>query len=103
MCNEWAIAVPIRPGGDEILLGANTHPLRSEAGGPAGLSGAVMTVVGGPDARLPPSPRRAGSGDPGAPRRGPLRPAPAPRLRRAADEPGRRADLARGAGARRPA
>jgi threonine aldolase len=55
MCNELAIRVHIRPGGDEILLGANTHPLRSEAGGPAVLSGAVMTVVGGADARFAPS------------------------------------------------
>jgi threonine aldolase len=35
MCNEIAIALHIRPGGDEILLGENTHPLRFEAGGPA--------------------------------------------------------------------
>jgi threonine aldolase len=55
MCNELAIRVHIRPGGDEILLGANTHPLRSEAGGPAVLSGAVMTVVGGADARFAPT------------------------------------------------
>jgi threonine aldolase len=55
MCNELAIRVHIRPGGDEILLGANTHPLRSEAGGPAVLSGAVMTVVGGADARFAPA------------------------------------------------
>ena len=47
MCNEIAIALHIRPGGDEILLGENTHPLRFEAGGPAVLSGAVMTVVEG--------------------------------------------------------
>ncbi|MEY2534891.1 MAG: threonine aldolase, partial [bacterium] len=47
MCNEIAIRVHIRPGGDEILLGRDTHPLRSEGGGPAALSGAVMTVVEG--------------------------------------------------------
>ena len=36
-------ALHIRPGGDEMFLGRDTHPLRSEAGGPAVLSGAVMT------------------------------------------------------------
>ncbi|HEX2105993.1 MAG TPA: GntG family PLP-dependent aldolase [Solirubrobacteraceae bacterium] len=47
MCNEIAIRLHIRPGGDEILLGRDTHPLRFEGGGPAALSGAVMTVVEG--------------------------------------------------------
>lgn len=47
MCNEIAIRVHVRPGGDELLLGRDTHPLRFEAGGPAALSGAVMTVVDG--------------------------------------------------------
>src|SRR6201986_4396891 len=47
MCNEIAIRLHIRPGGDEILLGSETHPLLCEAGGPSALSGAVMTVVDG--------------------------------------------------------
>jgi threonine aldolase len=47
MCNEIAIRLHIRPGGDEILLGHDTHPLRFEGGAPAALSGAVMTVVEG--------------------------------------------------------
>src|SRR3954467_14603467 len=47
MCNEIAIRLHIRPGGDEILLGQDTHPLRFEGGAPAALSGAVMTVVDG--------------------------------------------------------
>jgi threonine aldolase len=47
MCNEIAIRLHIRPGGDEILLGHDTHPLRFEGGAPAALSGAVMTVVAG--------------------------------------------------------
>jgi threonine aldolase len=47
MCNEIAIRLHIRPGGDELLLGRGTHPLRSEAGGPAAFSGAVITVVDG--------------------------------------------------------
>src|SRR3954469_25377906 len=49
MCNEIAIRLHIRPGGDEILLGHDTHPLRFEGGAPAALSGAVMTVVDGDD------------------------------------------------------
>ena len=47
MCNEIAIALHIRPGGDEVLLGHDTHPLLAEAGGPAVLARAVMTVVEG--------------------------------------------------------
>ena len=47
MCNEIAIRLHIRPGGDEILLGGDTHPLRFEGGAPAALSGALMTVVDG--------------------------------------------------------
>src|SRR3954447_612471 len=46
-CNEIAIRLHIRPGGDEILLGHDTHPLRFEGGAPAALSGTVMTVVDG--------------------------------------------------------
>jgi threonine aldolase len=47
MCNEIAIRLHIRPGGDEILLARDTHPLRFEGGAPAALSGAVMTIVDG--------------------------------------------------------
>jgi threonine aldolase len=54
MCNEIAIRLHIRPGGDEILLGHDTHPLRFEGGAPAALSGAVMTVVDGEAGKLDP-------------------------------------------------
>jgi threonine aldolase len=47
MCNEIAIRVHVRAGGDEIFLGRATHPLTSEGGGPAQLSGAIVTVVEG--------------------------------------------------------
>jgi threonine aldolase len=47
MCNEIAIRLHIRPGGDEILLARDTHPLRFEGGAPAAVSGAVMTIVDG--------------------------------------------------------
>jgi threonine aldolase len=54
MCNEIAIRLHIRPGGDEILLGRETHPLRFEGGAPAALSGAVMTVVEGEGGKFAP-------------------------------------------------
>lgn len=47
MCNEIALRLHVRPAGDEILLGELAHPLRAEAGGPAAVSGAVLTVVPG--------------------------------------------------------
>src|SRR4051794_10279658 len=52
MCNEIALRLHVRPGGDEVLLGRDAHPLRYEGGGPAQLSGAVLTQVGGPDGRF---------------------------------------------------
>ena len=45
MCNAIAVRLHIRPGGDELYLGELAHPLRFEAGGPAAISGAVMTVL----------------------------------------------------------
>jgi threonine aldolase len=47
MCNEIAIRLHIRPGGDEILLARDTHPLRFEGGAPSAVSGAVMRIVEG--------------------------------------------------------
>jgi threonine aldolase len=47
MCNEIAIRLHIRPGGEQLFLGRDTHPLTAEAGGPAELSGAVITEVDG--------------------------------------------------------
>src|SRR4051794_24000738 len=73
MCNEIAIRLHVRPGGDEILLGRETHPLRFEAGGPAALSGAVMTIVEGEGGMFTPEAldaaiRAAAPGDRYAPR-----------------------------------
>src|SRR4051812_33986449 len=45
MCNAIAVRLHIRPGGDELYLGELAHPLRFEGGGPAAISGAVMTVL----------------------------------------------------------
>jgi threonine aldolase len=47
MCNEIAIRVHVRPGGDEVFVGRRAHPIEAEAGGPAMLSGAVLTVLEG--------------------------------------------------------
>jgi len=47
MCNEIAIRLHVHPGGEQLFLGRETHPLIAEAGGPAQLSGAVITEVEG--------------------------------------------------------
>jgi threonine aldolase len=47
MCNEIALRVHIRPGGDEVLLDRTAHPVNAEAGGPAALSGAMMRTLDG--------------------------------------------------------
>lgn len=47
MCNEIAIRVHVRVAGDEAFLGRRSHPIEAEAGGPAVLSGAVLTVLDG--------------------------------------------------------
>ena len=47
MCNQIAIRVHIRPGGDAMYLHRLAHPLRFEAGGPAVLSSAVMVPLDG--------------------------------------------------------
>jgi threonine aldolase len=48
MCNEIAIRLHIRPGGEELLAHHTAHPRRFEAGGPAVLSGAVVHPLDGP-------------------------------------------------------
>jgi threonine aldolase len=47
MCNEIAIRLHIRPGGDELLLHRTAHPVVAEAGGPAALSGAMIHALDG--------------------------------------------------------
>jgi threonine aldolase len=47
MCNEIALRLHVRPGGDEVLLDRTAHPLNFEAGGPAQLSGAILTPLDG--------------------------------------------------------
>jgi threonine aldolase len=47
MCNEIALRLHARPGGDELILDRNGHPVSSEAGGPAQLSGLMVRVLDG--------------------------------------------------------
>src|SRR5438067_3796157 len=47
MCNEIAYRLHLGPGGDELILDRTAHPLQFEAGGPASLSGAVMSALDG--------------------------------------------------------
>ncbi|MGI8801066.1 MAG: threonine aldolase family protein [Solirubrobacteraceae bacterium] len=47
MCNEIAVLLHVRPGGDELIVDRCAHPVNFEAGGPAQLAGAMIrTVVG---------------------------------------------------------
>lgn len=46
MCNEIAIRCQVRPG-DAVHLHPSAHPLAAEGGGPAALSGAVLSPVDG--------------------------------------------------------
>lgn len=47
MCNEIALRLHARPGGDELLLDRTAHPVNSEAGGPAQLAGLMVRVLDG--------------------------------------------------------
>jgi threonine aldolase len=47
MCNEIALRLHARPGGDEVLLDGTAHPVNAEAGGPAQLAGLMVRVLEG--------------------------------------------------------
>jgi len=47
MCNAIAFLLHVRPGGDEAILDRTSHPVNYEAGGPAALSGAMLSVLDG--------------------------------------------------------
>jgi threonine aldolase len=47
MCNAIGFRLHLRPGGDEVILERNSHPVRYEAGGPAALTGAQIYPVEG--------------------------------------------------------
>jgi threonine aldolase len=48
MCNGIAFRLHLRPGGDEVVLAANSHPVGFEAGGPAQLSQAMTRPLDAP-------------------------------------------------------
>ncbi|HLY49913.1 MAG TPA: threonine aldolase family protein [Solirubrobacteraceae bacterium] len=47
MCNEVALRIHVRPGGDEIICDSSSHPVVAEAGGPAQLAGAMVRTIDG--------------------------------------------------------
>lgn len=47
MCNEIALRLHVRPGGDEVLLDRSSHPVNFEAGGLAQLAGAMVRTLDG--------------------------------------------------------
>jgi threonine aldolase len=47
MCNEIALRLHVRPGGDEVVLDRTAHPIVAEAGGPAAVSGALVHPLDG--------------------------------------------------------
>ena len=48
MCNQIAIRLHTRPGGDELIAAANSHPVNYEAGGPALFAGAMVRTIDTP-------------------------------------------------------
>src|SRR3989442_15494776 len=51
MCNEIALRLHVRPGGDEVILHSSAHPGVAEAGGPAQLAGPMIPPLGGEDGK----------------------------------------------------
>ncbi len=47
MCNQIALRLHVRPGGDEAILDRTSHPVNFEAGGPAQLAGAMIRTLDG--------------------------------------------------------
>jgi threonine aldolase len=47
MCNQIALRLHARPGGDELILDRASHPMTSEAGGAAQLSGLMICTLEG--------------------------------------------------------
>ncbi len=48
MCNLIAFRLHLRPGGDEAILAANSHPVGFEAGSPAAVNGAMTRQLDAP-------------------------------------------------------
>jgi threonine aldolase len=47
MCNQIALRLHARPGGDELLLDETAHPIIAEAGGPAAQAGLMIRTLDG--------------------------------------------------------
>lgn len=47
MCNAVSFRLHTRTGGDEVLVERMSHPIMAEAGGPAAISGALVTPLDG--------------------------------------------------------
>jgi threonine aldolase len=47
MCNQIAMRLHARPGGDELILDATAHPIIAEAGGPAWNAGLMIHAIEG--------------------------------------------------------
>ena len=45
MCNQIAFRLHARPGGDEVILDRNSHPVNYEGGGPAQLAGLMIRTL----------------------------------------------------------
>jgi threonine aldolase len=45
MCNQIAFRLHARPGGDEVILERNSHPVNYEGGGPAQLAGLMIRTL----------------------------------------------------------
>lgn len=45
MCNLIGFRLHLRPGGDEVILAANSHPVGFEAGAPAAINGAMTHQI----------------------------------------------------------
>jgi len=65
MCNEIALRLHVRPGGDEVILDRTSHPVNYEAGGPAQVSGAMVRTVEGQDGIFTPEQLEAAIRAPG--------------------------------------
>ena len=52
MCNGIAFRLHLRPGGDEVVLDRTSHPIVAEAGGPAAISGAMLSELDGDGGRF---------------------------------------------------
>ena len=71
MCNQIAIRLHTRPGGDELVAAANSHPVNYEAGGPAVFSSAMVRTIDAPSGIFEPEQLEAAirpAGDRYAPR-----------------------------------